>query len=120
MRRGDLLSGTELHSPGAPGLRSGSGAERVRAGFPDALADEGPSAGPASLAGLSSAREKGWSARSTADDANKGDQVADTKVGAAEQADTSRAESETLVETESSEERASDRATDPEIGRAHV
>ena len=37
-------------------------AERVLAGFPDDLADEGPSAGPASLAGLEVARERGWAA----------------------------------------------------------
>ncbi|HEY9563808.1 MAG TPA: NADH-quinone oxidoreductase subunit NuoE, partial [Nocardioides sp.] len=85
----DLRAGTEVHSTRGPRLRTWREGERVLAGFPDDLADEGPSAGPASLAGLSSAREKGWSARSTADDANKGDQVADTKVGAAEQADTS-------------------------------
>ena len=30
------------------------------AGFPDDLADEGPSAGPASLVGLNIAREQGW------------------------------------------------------------
>jgi NADH-quinone oxidoreductase subunit E len=32
------------------------------AGFPDGLADEGPSAGPASLVGLEVAREHGWTA----------------------------------------------------------
>jgi len=39
---------------------------RVLAGFPDGLADEGVSAGPASLAGLRLAREKGWRAPSGA------------------------------------------------------
>jgi NADH-quinone oxidoreductase subunit E len=39
-------------------------AERVLAGFPDGLADEGPSAGPASLVGLDIAREQGWKAPS--------------------------------------------------------
>ena len=34
------------------------------AGFPDGLADEGPSAGPASLVGLKIAREQGWTAPS--------------------------------------------------------
>ena len=34
------------------------------AGFPDDLADEGPSAGPASLVGLKIARQKGWPAPS--------------------------------------------------------
>jgi len=37
-------------------------AERVLAGFPDGKADEGPTAGPASLLGLNIAREHGWSA----------------------------------------------------------
>ncbi|HET9649067.1 MAG TPA: NADH-quinone oxidoreductase subunit NuoE [Microlunatus sp.] len=37
-------------------------AERVLAGFPDGRADEGPTAGPASLLGLEIARERGWSA----------------------------------------------------------
>ena len=35
---------------------------RVLAGFDDGLADEGPGAGPASLAGLRLAREQGWEA----------------------------------------------------------
>ncbi|MBR5950188.1 MAG: NADH-quinone oxidoreductase subunit NuoE [Actinomycetaceae bacterium] len=35
---------------------------RVLAGFEDGHADEGPSAGPASLAGLKVARENGWTA----------------------------------------------------------
>jgi NADH-quinone oxidoreductase subunit E len=38
--------------------------ERTLAGFPDGLADEGPSAGPQSLAGLDAARERGWVAAS--------------------------------------------------------
>ena len=37
-------------------------AERVLAGFPYDRADEGPTAGPASLAGLRIARENGWTA----------------------------------------------------------
>lgn len=36
---------------------------RVLAGFEDGHADEGPSAGPASLVGLTIAREKGWTAK---------------------------------------------------------
>jgi NADH-quinone oxidoreductase subunit E len=34
-------------------------AERILAGFPDDRADDGPSAGPASLVGLRIARERG-------------------------------------------------------------
>ncbi|NNG17993.1 NADH-quinone oxidoreductase subunit NuoE [Naumannella sp. ID2617S] len=37
-------------------------AERVLAGFPDGLADEGPTAGPESLLGLEIARQRGWRA----------------------------------------------------------
>ena len=35
------------------------------AGFPDGRADEGPSAGPASLRGLQIAKERGWTAPAT-------------------------------------------------------
>ena len=35
------------------------------AGFPDGRADEGPAAGPATLAGLRLARERGWTAPPT-------------------------------------------------------
>src|SRR3546814_19726641 len=72
----DLRAGTEVHSTRGPRLRTWREGERVLAGFPDDLADDGPSAGPASLAGLSNARAKGWSARSTADAPNTGDPVA--------------------------------------------
>ena len=60
----DLRSGTEVHSTRGPRLHTWREAERVLAGFPDDLADEGPSAGPASLVGLGIAREKGWTAPS--------------------------------------------------------
>ena len=58
----DLRSGTEVHSTRGPRLCTWREAERVLAGFPDDLADEGPSAGPASLVGLNIAREQGWTA----------------------------------------------------------
>ena len=58
----DLRSGAEVHSTRGPRLCTWREAERVLAGFPDDLADEGPTAGPASLAGLAIAREKGWTA----------------------------------------------------------
>jgi NADH-quinone oxidoreductase subunit E len=60
----DLRSGAEVHSTRGPRLCTWREAERVLAGFPDGLADEGPSAGPASLVGLKVAREHGWSAPS--------------------------------------------------------
>ena len=52
----------EVHSTRGPKLVTWREAERVLAGFPDGLADEGPSAGPASLVGLKIARERGWTA----------------------------------------------------------
>ncbi len=92
----DLRAGREVRSTRGPRICTWREAERVLAGFPDDLADEGPTAGHASLAGLEIARERGWTAPS-------GDTTATTKSsggpeGAAEQADTSRAESETKVE----------------------
>lgn len=52
----------EVHSTRGARITSWRDAERVLAGFPDGRADEGPAAGPASLAGLRIAREKGWQA----------------------------------------------------------
>ena len=48
----DLRAGAEVHSTRGPRLCTWREAERVLAGFPDDLADEGPAAGPASLVGL--------------------------------------------------------------------
>jgi len=58
----DLREGREVRSTRGPRLCTWRQAERVLAGFPDDLADEGPAAGPASLLGLQIAREKGWAA----------------------------------------------------------
>ena len=98
----DLRAGREVHSTRGPRLCTWREAERVLAGFPDGLADEGPAAGPPSQVGLAIARERGWTAPPGAASGDA-DAVADTKRGAVEQADTSRAESET-VEEESSDE----------------
>ena len=67
------------------------------AGFPDDLADEGPSAGPASLVGLGLARENGWTAPADSASGDTGS-TADSAIEAAEQADTGRAETETKQE----------------------
>jgi len=56
----DLRQGKEVHSTRGPRICTWREAERVLAGFPDDLADEGPGAGPASLVGLEIARERGW------------------------------------------------------------
>ncbi len=58
----DLQAGKEVHSTRGPRLCTWREAERVLAGFPDGLADEGPAAGPASVVGLKIARENGWTA----------------------------------------------------------
>jgi NADH-quinone oxidoreductase subunit E len=58
----DLTEGKEVRSTRGPRICTWREAERVIAGFPDDLADEGPAAGPASLVGLGIARERGWKA----------------------------------------------------------
>ncbi len=61
----DLREGKEVRSTRGPRICTWREAERVVAGFNDGLADEGPSAGPASLVGLGIARERGWTAPDT-------------------------------------------------------
>ncbi len=58
----DLREGKEVRSTRGATITSWREAERVVAGFADGRADEGPSAGPASLVGLGIARENGWTA----------------------------------------------------------
>jgi NADH-quinone oxidoreductase subunit E len=58
----DLRAGKEVSSTRGPRLCTWKQAERVLAGFPDGLANEGPGAGPASLVGLSIARQNKWTA----------------------------------------------------------
>jgi NADH-quinone oxidoreductase subunit E len=58
----DLREGREVRSTRGPVICSWREAERVLAGFPDDLADEGPAAGPESLVGLRLAHERGWTA----------------------------------------------------------
>ena len=98
----DLRAGKEVRSTRGPKLCTWREAERVLAGFPDGLADEGPAAGPASLVGLSIARERGWTAPS--EDSSGRAAIPATKEGAAEQADTSRAETETKQEESTSDD----------------
>jgi NADH-quinone oxidoreductase subunit E len=93
----DLREGVEVHSTRGPRIVTWREAERVLAGFPDDLADDGPAAGAASLVGLDIARERGWTAPGTDTRGNPGS-TADTVTGSAEQADTSRAEAETKQE----------------------
>jgi len=97
----DLRSGAEVRSTRGPRICTWREAERVLAGFPDDRADEGPAAGPASLVGLGIARERGWRAPSTGSPERDGHDVPEEpahKEAAASEADTSRAESETIEE----------------------
>ena len=57
-----LLADDEVRSTRGARITSWREAERVLAGFPDGRADEGPSAGDASLLGLRIANEQGWKA----------------------------------------------------------
>jgi NADH-quinone oxidoreductase subunit E len=60
LRAGDPADPATLPTPTRGGrLCTWREAERVLAGFPDDRADDGPSAGPASLVGLQIARERG-------------------------------------------------------------
>jgi NADH-quinone oxidoreductase subunit E len=55
----DLRNGNEVKPTRGPRLCTFTEVSRVLAGFPDGLADEGPSAGPATLVGLRLAHERG-------------------------------------------------------------
>jgi len=61
----ELAAGRQVTSTRGPALPGWRANERLLAGFDDGLADEGPAAGPASLAGLRIARAKGWKAPET-------------------------------------------------------
>jgi NADH-quinone oxidoreductase subunit E len=91
-----LRGGQEVQATRGARVCTWMEAERVLAGFPDGRVNEGPAAGSATLAGLRLAREHGW--RAPAAEPGGLDGTADSKVGAAAQADTSRAETETQLE----------------------
>ncbi|MDR2974188.1 MAG: NADH-quinone oxidoreductase subunit NuoE [Propionibacteriaceae bacterium] len=62
----DLAAGREVRSTRGPVITSWSDNEKVLAGEDDGLADEGPSAGEPSLAGVHIAAERGWKGVPTA------------------------------------------------------
>jgi NADH-quinone oxidoreductase subunit E len=115
----DLRAGKEVRSTRGPRICTWREAERVLAGFPDDLADEGPAGGPPTLVGLQIARERGWKAprpegedrrqdedrrdrRGTDEDA-QGSLFDTDSSKAAEHADTHRAESESKLDEGSDE-----------------
>jgi NADH-quinone oxidoreductase subunit E len=91
----DLREGKEVTSTRGPRICTWKEAGRVLAGFPDGRVDEGPGAGHASLAGLTLARENSWTAPGSGDAKAIDSGTSETKAGAAAQADTGRAETET-------------------------
>jgi NADH-quinone oxidoreductase subunit E len=100
----DLRAGREVRSTRGPSVCTWRQAERVLAGFPDDLADEGPAGGPPTLLGLQIARENGWTAPSSKRK-RVGSSSGDTSGAAhgspsdkAEKADTGRAEAETKLD----------------------
>jgi NADH-quinone oxidoreductase subunit E len=97
-----LRAGKKVQATRGATITSWRAAERVLAGFEDDLVDEGPAAAGPSLAGLEIAAEHGWTAPSVdgakASKSGSGADTPDTKTEAVEQADTSRAETETKAE----------------------
>ena len=101
----DLRAGKEVRSTRGPRVSTWREVERVLAGFPDGRADEGPSAGPASLVGLEIARERGWTApEAHAARAVEGGPEQGSAGRAVDEADTSRAESETVEQSDAATE----------------
>jgi NADH-quinone oxidoreductase subunit E len=94
----DLRAGREVRSTRGPRICTWREAERVLAGFPDDLADEGPSAGPASLAGLLVARERGWTAPDADAAAPTAEQPAAAAAGAGGTPESSHGETAREVE----------------------
>jgi NADH-quinone oxidoreductase subunit E len=93
-----LRSGEEVTSTRGPRICTWREAERVLAGFPDDLADEGPPGGAATMVGLEIARERGWRAPEPERRATAPESVSDTtNREAAGVADTQRADAETEI-----------------------
>ncbi len=94
----DLRAGAEVHSTRGPRLCTWKQAERVLAGFPDDLADEGPSAGPSSLVGLGIARANGWTAPGGDAPGRTADEPAEAATGTDGSHEADRQEAEGEVE----------------------
>ena len=96
-----LRAGETVEATRGATITSWREAERVLAGFEDGRVDEGPAAAGPSLAGLEIARERGWAAPEVPSTSSGGESPAEpdeAPIEAAEEADTSRAESETVAE----------------------
>ena len=93
-----LRAGETVQAARGATITSWRAAERVLAGFEDGLVDEGPAAAGPSLAGLEIARERGWQAPDVASTSSTTDTPVEPVEAAVAEADTSRAESETVAE----------------------
>jgi NADH-quinone oxidoreductase subunit E len=107
----DLRAGKDVRSSRGPRVCTWREAERVLAGFPDDLADDGPAGGPATLVGLQIAREKGWRAPETGRETGAQEQSRrptgvstgstageGSRVAAADVSDSSRADSDAKLD----------------------
>jgi len=75
----DLRAGVERTATRGARLCTWRQAERVLAGFPDGRANEGPTAGPASLVGLEVANQHGWTSGAAPYDTASHDDTATPK-----------------------------------------
>ena len=89
-----LRAGETVQSTRGGTITSWREAERVIAGFEDGRVDEGPAAGAASLVGLEIAKANGWNAGGS----QGGSAPAKSATEAVQDADTARAESETIAD----------------------
>ncbi len=109
----DLRSGAEVHSTRGPRVVTWREAERVLAGFPDDLADEGPSAGPASLVGLNIARENDWTAPSVESSRHLSSEGGGSGRGAKGSHEAEHTEAEAEVEQSPAEAKHEDNPANP-------
>jgi NADH-quinone oxidoreductase subunit E len=107
----DLRAGREVHPTRGPRLCTFTEVSRVLAGFPDDLADEGPSAGPATLLGLELFREQ-----EAAQEASSRRSDPETKKTAKRAATRKSAPAETSAHDAPMKTAASDRAHDATPG----
>lgn len=110
----DLRAGKDVHSTRGPRLCTWREAERVLAGFPDDLADEGPAAGPASLVGLGIARANGWTAPGGSADGRTADQPAASATGAEGHPEAEHSESARTVQESGARVKHEDDARGPD------
>jgi NADH-quinone oxidoreductase subunit E len=109
----DLRSGSPVvPTRGASKVCTFKQVSRMLAGFPDGLADEGVGAGPASLAGLKLAKERGWEAPPADTDTDTDTDTSIDTGGGVTQDTTSDAEPKTGEEHSSAQQPGTDKEKD--------